>query len=75
MRLWKENLSEINFRSKYLGNIWFQDFIDAFAKWQKFQPFLVCRKNFKLLEYGHVTYYFKAPDLGISNILFVSRNI
>ena len=44
-------------------------------KWEDLGLLLEVRKNFKLLESEHVIYHFKALDLEISNIQFVSRNI
>ena len=60
-------------------NIWkifrFHDFMGEFREMAEISAVFSCPKNFKFLEYGRVMYLFKAVDLGISNILFVSRNI
>ena len=54
---------------KNIGKIfWFRDFMSNFREIGGIRPFSEVRKNFRLLEYEHIIYYFEARDLEIPNI-------
>ena len=49
--------------------------MNDFREIVEFRPFSGVRKNIKLIEHKHVMYQFKACDMEITNVYFVSRNI
>ena len=65
----KENLSESPNHQKYWENILVSRFYEQFSQNRRnLGHFWKFRKNFKLLEYQHIIYHFKARDLEIPNI-------
>ena len=64
----KENLSESLNHLKCQENILISRFYEHFSRNSRNLGHFGSSKNFKLLEYEHIIYHFKARDLEIPNI-------